>query len=333
MLEKQQQKENEQTMTFTQTRESEMYNNATPEKQQPKEDEQTKMLAYLRETERYSNATPEERRRMEEQVKALFEDKKFKCYVERECKSDEERANLVNDVESFWSRLKEYEIENNRAYGLAVGRVQSGKTRNYIGLLFKAIDDGYNTIIVLTSKNNLLAQQTHRRVADWFGEKGLKVSTLNLLTRVDEDGKDGIRWVGGEFLANANRINVGIIIKKFNDDIDITSIDVNSRAIELANINAEQNKTLIKASLCLDIETLNTLFDSVILNPPIRAGKVVIYELYEKAYKVLNEKGSLYIVIQKKQGAVSSINKLSTLFKQVDILDKSGGYWIIQATK
>ena len=126
---------------------------------------------------------------------------------------------------------------------------------------------------------------------------------------------------------------VGIIIKKFNDDIDITSIDVNSRAIELANINAEQNKTLIKASLCLDIETLNTLFDSAILNPPIRAGKVVIYELYEKAYKVLNEKGSLYIVIQKKQGAVSSINKLSTLFKQVDILDKSGGYWIIQATK
>ncbi len=126
---------------------------------------------------------------------------------------------------------------------------------------------------------------------------------------------------------------VGIIIKRFNDDIDVTSIDVNSRAVELTNYNALKNKTLIKASLCLDIETLNTLFDSVILNPPIRAGKVVIYELYEKAYKVLNTGGSLFIVIQKKQGAVSSIKKLSELFKHVEVLDKSGGYWVIQATK
>ncbi len=126
---------------------------------------------------------------------------------------------------------------------------------------------------------------------------------------------------------------VGIIVKRFNDDIDVTSIDVNSRAVELTNYNALKNKTLIKASLCLDIETLNTLFDSVILNPPIRAGKVVIYELYEKAHKVLNTGGSLFIVIQKKQGAVSSIKKLSELFKHVEVLDKSGGYWVIQATK
>ncbi len=126
---------------------------------------------------------------------------------------------------------------------------------------------------------------------------------------------------------------VGIIIKHFNDDIDVTSVDVNSRAVELTNYNALKNKTLIKASLCLDIETLNTLFDSVILNPPIRAGKVVIYELYEKAYKVLNTGGSLFIVIQKKQGAVSSIKKLSELFKHVEVLDKSGGYWVIQTTK
>lgn len=127
--------------------------------------------------------------------------------------------------------------------------------------------------------------------------------------------------------------SVGIIIKRFNPDIEVTAVDVNSRAVELTNLNAVQNKTLIKACLCTDILTLNLLFDSIILNPPIRAGKVVIYNLYDKAYHTLRENGSLYIVIQKKQGASSSVNKLSELFKTVTVLDREGGYWVIQAIK
>ena len=126
---------------------------------------------------------------------------------------------------------------------------------------------------------------------------------------------------------------VGIIIKRFNPDIEVTAVDVNSRAVQLTNLNAVQNKTLIKACLCTDILTLNLLFDSIILNPPIRAGKVVIYDLYDKAYHTLRENGSLYIVIQKKQGASSSVNKLSELFKTVTVLDRECGYWVIQAIK
>ncbi len=126
---------------------------------------------------------------------------------------------------------------------------------------------------------------------------------------------------------------VGIIIKRFNPDIEVTAVDVNLRAVQLTNLNAVQNKTLIKACLCTDILTLNLLFDSIILNPPIRAGKVVIYDLYDKAYHTLRENGSLYIVIQKKQGASSSVNKLSELFKTVTVLDREGGYWVIQAIK
>ena len=126
---------------------------------------------------------------------------------------------------------------------------------------------------------------------------------------------------------------VGIIIKRFNPDIEVTAVDVNLRAVQLTNLNAVQNKTLIKACLCTDILTLNLLFDSIILNPPIRAGKVVIYNLYDKAYHTLRENGSLYIVIQKKQGASSSVNKLSELFKTVTVLDREGGYWVIQAIK
>lgn len=126
---------------------------------------------------------------------------------------------------------------------------------------------------------------------------------------------------------------IGIIVKRFNEDIELTSVDVNSRAVELTLVNSSLNKTKIKVCLCQDILTLNTLFDSIILNPPVRAGKVVIFDLYDKSYSCLNDGGSLYIVIQKKQGANSSINKLKELFKTINILDKDGGYFVIQAIK
>lgn len=126
---------------------------------------------------------------------------------------------------------------------------------------------------------------------------------------------------------------VGIILKRFNSNIDVSAVDVNSRAIELAKENSLLNKTETKTYLCEDIETLNIKFDSVIFNPPIRAGKKLIYSLYQKSFNVLNDNGKLVIVIQKKQGAQSSLDELKKIFNKVEILEKDSGYYIIQAIK
>lgn len=48
--------------------------------------------------------------------------------------------------------------------GLVMGNVQSGKTQNYIGLINKAIDCGYKTIILLGGHLNDLRRQTQERV-------------------------------------------------------------------------------------------------------------------------------------------------------------------------
>lgn len=140
----------------------------------------------------------------------------FDQYVQKECKSEEEKEALREDVDSFWSRLAGYQNDENghRAYGLAVGRVQSGKTRNYIGLMFKAIDEGYNTIIILTSKNSRLAYQTHNRVFGWLnGASGLGIANYHELTRITEgqSGAQGVEWIGGNF--NPSRIHVGVVLK------------------------------------------------------------------------------------------------------------------------
>ncbi|TKF53086.1 hypothetical protein FCV63_18965 [Vibrio lentus] len=48
--------------------------------------------------------------------------------------------------------------------GLVMGNVQSGKTQNYIGLINKAIDAGYKTVILLGGHLNDLRKQTQERV-------------------------------------------------------------------------------------------------------------------------------------------------------------------------
>ena len=81
------------------------------------------------------------------------------------------------DVESIMGRINELLMRrpatDQRTTGLVVGRVQSGKTRNYVGLALKAIDEGWNTIIVLTSCNTALADQTEGRILDDFTKSGM----------------------------------------------------------------------------------------------------------------------------------------------------------------
>ncbi|MBQ2657755.1 MAG: class I SAM-dependent methyltransferase [Erysipelotrichaceae bacterium] len=125
---------------------------------------------------------------------------------------------------------------------------------------------------------------------------------------------------------------IGIILKRFHPQLQVEMAEVNSRAVELSVLNNRNNHTEdIKVHLCEDILTLDHKFDTIVLNPPIRAGKKVIYELYEKAKEILNEGGHLYIVIRKAQGAMSSIKKLETVFENVEVIEKDKGYLVIDS--
>lgn len=128
---------------------------------------------------------------------------------------------------------------------------------------------------------------------------------------------------------------VGCTLAKFND-ASYVLVDVNERAVELA----EQNiKNLRLSSRCnaLVSDIFSSIekktFDSILLNPPIRAGKKVIYQMYSDSYEHLNSGGSLFIVIRIKQGALSSFKYLQTIYKNVSIIDRGKGYQIIRCDK
>lgn len=86
-------------------------------------------------------------------------------YIETVTKNDE-RTRL--SVDAIMGRMDTLLCDpdrlSKRISGLVVGRVQSGKTRNYIGLALKAADAGWNVIIVLTSAITALAKQTETRI-------------------------------------------------------------------------------------------------------------------------------------------------------------------------
>ena len=127
---------------------------------------------------------------------------------------------------------------------------------------------------------------------------------------------------------------IGICVARRWPDTRVTMADVNLRALELARGNAERNRAEVR---CLESDGMEALkgsrFDAVITNPPIRAGKQVIYRMFADAAQCLRPGGSLILVIRKQQGAESCLRYLQTLFPKVEKTAKSGGFWVLTATK
>lgn len=112
--------------------------------------------------------------------------------------------------------------------------------------------------------------------------------------------------------------------------LNVTMADVNERALSLAVANVEKNHMQARAVLSDGFERIEGMFDAVITNPPIRAGKAVIYKMFEDAKAHLKPGGMLVLVIRKQQGAPSALKFLKTLYRKAEVIARDGGYWIIR---
>ena len=115
--------------------------------------------------------------------------------------------------------------------------------------------------------------------------------------------------------------------------MDVTMADVNERALDLAVRNVQKNGMQAKAVLSDGFERVEGEFDAVMTNPPIRAGKAVIYRMFEDAKTHLAEGGRLFLVIRKQQGAPSALKFLKELYAEAETIERDGGYWVIACRK
>lgn len=128
---------------------------------------------------------------------------------------------------------------------------------------------------------------------------------------------------------------IGIAIAKSFPRKTVHMVDVNTRAIELAKKNAARNNA--ENVEVYESDGLSSVkeegFSAILTNPPIRAGKETVFRFYEEASAKIAQGGSLWVVIQKKQGAPSTEEKLKELFGNCRVADKKKGYFIFEARK
>lgn len=127
---------------------------------------------------------------------------------------------------------------------------------------------------------------------------------------------------------------IGITLKKCFPDSQIDMVEINPRAIELAKINAEKNKCDVRI---FESDVYSNVTDcdytDIVTNPPIRAGKKVIYKIFEEAYDHLSDNGILWVVIRKNHGAQSAKRFLESVFGNCEIVRKDKGYYILKIIK
>jgi len=122
---------------------------------------------------------------------------------------------------------------------------------------------------------------------------------------------------------------IGVVLAK-RDPVQVTMSDVNRIALEYAAKNIVRNGVEAQIVHSDGFESLPYIYDNIVLNPPIHAGKEVVNRLYHGAAMHLAPGGAFYIVIQKKHGAESTIRLLSEIFEKCRTLYKKKGLYVLQ---
>jgi hypothetical protein len=160
-----------------------------------------------------------------------------------------------------------------RYKGLVFGKVQSGKTSNFIGLIAKAIDVGYDFIIVLAGIPEDLRQQTQERIDKyifrrelstvgndyvWLNDEFEASKALNLNPLTYAADKEGNSRREGEFkrkvekTGSVNKDGPGIMVVKKN--VSILQNEILPFLIKECDENPESPDRKINSKTCLIID-------------------------------------------------------------------------------
>lgn len=129
---------------------------------------------------------------------------------------------------------------------------------------------------------------------------------------------------------------LGIVAAAFVPKGRVYLVDVNERAVGLAQYNLQLNNLTARAEVRMGDGTApvaDLRFSKILLNPPVRAGKAVVYRLVDEALAALDEGGSLWVVLQNKQGAPSMAAKLRAGFGNCRDMARSAGFHVFMAER
>ncbi|MBZ2134230.1 class I SAM-dependent methyltransferase [Streptococcus gordonii] len=159
-----------------------------------------------------------------------------------------------------------------------------------------------------------------------FSKKMIDYGSQVLLSTIDFSKGDTILDLGCGYGP------LGLTLVK-SQAVKATLVDINLRALDLARKNAELNGVSGEIFQSNVYDQVTGVFDHIISNPPIRAGKQVVHQVISGSLEHLTLGGDLTIVIQKKQGAPSAKAKMEEVFGNCEVVKKDKGYYILRSEK
>ncbi len=128
---------------------------------------------------------------------------------------------------------------------------------------------------------------------------------------------------------------LGIVAAILAPNGRVVMTDVNERAIDLAARNIRANAVPhaeVRRGAFYDVVT-GERFDAIVSNPPIRAGKKVVFRIVDEAADHLRAGGSLWMVARTRQGARSLERRIAQALGACDTVARGSGYRVLRGTR
>lgn len=128
---------------------------------------------------------------------------------------------------------------------------------------------------------------------------------------------------------------IGIVAASLAGNGRSCMVDINERSADLAERNARLNRIS-------NVEVRHgdmfgpfggMLFDVILTNPPISAGKRVVLAFISGSHEHLKQGGRFYLVARTRQGAKTLKEKMGETFGNAEYVSMHGGYRLIMSEK
>lgn len=159
--------------------------------------------------------------------------------------------------------------------------------------------------------------------------------------KIDDGTRSLLNTINKKCKLNGHGLDLGCglgviaiaLIKKFNLTFDM--VDINNTAVKLSKENIIKNNVQKNARAFYSdgFNEITEKYDFIVTNPPIKTGKVLLFNLMQGAFEHLKVNGELVLVIRKDHGMESLKKHINSIFGNCEILDRNKGFYILRAVK
>lgn len=128
---------------------------------------------------------------------------------------------------------------------------------------------------------------------------------------------------------------IGLVAARLSEGGHVILTDVNERAVALARTNRKRNAVVNAEIRKGDLYTpvAGLVFNHIVCNPPLRAGRGVVDRIIREAPAYLLDGGRLWLVAKTKLGADSIRKRMADVFGNAVVAKRGSGYKVVVSTK